>query len=141
MILFHGGCHDCTQQDKHGLNFCFDCSYFNADWNKPSLNNKPPSEADNARLSVVASRRSRAEAQSTTAAKRENVAARQTATATTPSHGFRPGELLTVVAPDRRWWRRAWFRLLRRGEPNQVFQCQITKATANTLATITIDKP
>jgi hypothetical protein len=125
MILFHGGCHDCTQQDKHGPDFCFDCCYFNADWNKPSLNNKPPSEADIMRLSVVASRRSRAEVQSTAATKRENVA---TVTASR-RHEFRPGELVLVSAPDNRWWRRAWFRLLRRGEPKLVFQGRITQTT------------
>ena len=137
MILFHDDCHGCTQQDKHGVDFCFDCCYFNADWNKPSLNNKPPSEADIMRLSVVASRMSRADAHSAVAARRENVAA----ITTSQSHRVRPGELVVVEAPDRRWWRRAWFRLLRRGEPKQVFQGRVTKATANTLNAITTDKP
>jgi hypothetical protein len=59
MILFHGGCHDCTQQDKHGTDFCFDCCYFNADWNKPSLNNKPPSPAEIERKKVIERREAR----------------------------------------------------------------------------------
>lgn len=112
MILFHDDCFGCTQQDKHGINFCHGCCYFDGDWDKPSLRREP--------LDKVA---------------------RQTVTATMTSHNFCPGELLTVVAPDRRWWRRAWFRLLRRGEPKRVFQGRITKATANTLNAITTDKP
>jgi len=59
MILFHGGCHGCTQQDKHGPDFCFDCCYFNADWNKPSLNNKPPTPAEIERKKVIERREAR----------------------------------------------------------------------------------
>ncbi|MFN5832916.1 MAG: hypothetical protein ACK459_04190 [Akkermansiaceae bacterium] len=55
--LFHGGCHDCTQQMLHGTNFCFDCCYFNADWSKPSLNNSAPSRADIERKRVIAARK------------------------------------------------------------------------------------
>ena len=40
MTLFHGGCHGCTQQQLHGINFCDRCQYRNADWDKPDLNNK-----------------------------------------------------------------------------------------------------
>ncbi len=46
MINFHSGCHGCTQQYKHGIDFCFDCCYFQADWSKPGLNNEPSSPAD-----------------------------------------------------------------------------------------------
>jgi hypothetical protein len=46
MILFHGGCHGCTQQQLHNTEFCYDCQYFEADWSKPSLNNEPPNEAE-----------------------------------------------------------------------------------------------
>lgn len=56
MIIFHGGCHGCTQQQRNGVDFCFDCCYFSADWKKPNLNNRPPSDADLARLAVVARR-------------------------------------------------------------------------------------
>ena len=35
-ILFHGGCHGCTQQEEKGLEFCVGCQYFNADWSLPS---------------------------------------------------------------------------------------------------------
>lgn len=31
MIFFHGGCDGCTQQQKNGVNFCYDCCYFEAD--------------------------------------------------------------------------------------------------------------
>ena len=137
MNLFHGGCHGCTQQDKHGPDFCFDCCYFDADWNKPNLNNEPPSEADITRLAVVASRISRADARPAVATSDKNV----TMVTTSRRHEFRPGELVVLLAPDNRWWRRAWFRLLRRGEPKLVFQCQITQATANTLTAIVTDKP
>jgi hypothetical protein len=53
MIPFHGGCHGCTQQYKHGTDFCFDCCYFQADWSKPNLNNEPSSLADLARQRVI----------------------------------------------------------------------------------------
>ena len=45
-FLFHGGCHGCTQQELHGTEFCYDCQYFDAKWDKPNLNNKPPNEVD-----------------------------------------------------------------------------------------------
>jgi hypothetical protein len=59
-ILFHGGCHGCTQQQLHGTDFCFDCQYFGPDWSKPNLNNSPPSQADIERLRIVAARSRRA---------------------------------------------------------------------------------
>jgi hypothetical protein len=41
MILFHNGCCGCTQQQKHSTDFCFDCCFFESDWNKPDLNSAP----------------------------------------------------------------------------------------------------
>lgn len=41
MIVFHGGCFKCTQQKEEGVDFCYDCRYFEADWDKPNLNNRP----------------------------------------------------------------------------------------------------
>jgi len=38
MILFHGGCHGCTMQDKKGLAFCISCCYFESNWTLPNLN-------------------------------------------------------------------------------------------------------
>ena len=58
MIVFHGGCHGCTQQYRHGTDFCFDCCYFAAEWDKPDLNNRPPNEAEIERRKVI-SRRTR----------------------------------------------------------------------------------
>jgi hypothetical protein len=52
--MFHGGCHGCTQQTKHGIDFCYDCQYFEADWDKPDLNNRPPTEAEIKRKEVKA---------------------------------------------------------------------------------------
>ena len=46
MIIFHGGCHGCTQQELHGQDFCYDCQYFDAKWDKPNLNNRPPTDAE-----------------------------------------------------------------------------------------------
>lgn len=46
MIIFHGGCTECTQQDIEGIDFCVKCRYFDADWSLPSLNNREPDEAD-----------------------------------------------------------------------------------------------
>jgi hypothetical protein len=52
MIKFHGGCIDCTQQLLHGTDFCAGCCYFDAEWDKPNLNNSPPNEADLERARV-----------------------------------------------------------------------------------------
>ncbi len=65
MILFHGGCHDCTQQDKHGTDFCYDCCHFNADWSKPNLNNRPPSQSEIKRKKVIERREARNQRQAT----------------------------------------------------------------------------
>ncbi len=46
MVLFHGGCHGCTQQDIHSTDFCIKCKYFNADWSLQDLNNRPLDEAE-----------------------------------------------------------------------------------------------
>lgn len=46
MIIFHGGCHGCTQQDLNGVEFCKGCQYFDAEWEKPNLSNEPPRRAD-----------------------------------------------------------------------------------------------
>lgn len=37
--IFHGGCHNCTQQEINGVDFCIKCQYFNANWDLPNLNN------------------------------------------------------------------------------------------------------
>ena len=39
-VIFHGGCHGCTQQEQYGTDFCYDCQYFEADWSKPNLSNE-----------------------------------------------------------------------------------------------------
>ena len=53
MFIFHGGCHGCTQQKTHGTRFCYDCRYFDAKWDKPDLNNRPPDEAEIERERVI----------------------------------------------------------------------------------------
>lgn len=50
MFTFHGGCFGCTRQDIQGTEFCMGCCYFDADWDLPSLNNKPLSAAEAERL-------------------------------------------------------------------------------------------
>lgn len=45
-IIFHGGCHGCTQQLIHSIEFCRNCQYFNGDWSLPNLNNEYPNEAE-----------------------------------------------------------------------------------------------
>lgn len=37
-------------------------------------------------------------------------------TTTTP-HGYQPGDIITMTVPDRRWWRRLLFWILRLGKP------------------------
>ena len=44
MEIFHGGCVDCTMQDKKGIGYCVGCQYFNCDWSLPNLNNKDRKE-------------------------------------------------------------------------------------------------
>ena len=55
-VIFHGGCHGCTQQAIHSVDFCYDCRYFDAEWNKPDLNNKPPDPVDLIREEVKSRR-------------------------------------------------------------------------------------
>jgi hypothetical protein len=38
MVRFHGGCSGCTNQEDKGIEYCCNCQYFEADWNKPDLN-------------------------------------------------------------------------------------------------------
>jgi hypothetical protein len=38
--IFHGGCLQCKSQEKHGINRCLGCQYFEADWSKPDLSTK-----------------------------------------------------------------------------------------------------
>ena len=52
IVLFHGGCVRCTQQLKHDLDFCYDCQYFEADWSKRDLSEKPETEAQRVRIEV-----------------------------------------------------------------------------------------
>ena len=56
-IIFHGGCNGCTQQKENGVDFCYDCKYFEGEWHKPDLNNKPPSEAEIMRKEIKKRRR------------------------------------------------------------------------------------
>jgi hypothetical protein len=42
--VFHGGCLDCTSQEKFGIDRCYKCQYYNdpiehpsCDWSKPDL--------------------------------------------------------------------------------------------------------
>lgn len=39
-IIFHGGCHGCSMQQKKGLHYCTGCQYFEADWSLPDLNDE-----------------------------------------------------------------------------------------------------
>jgi hypothetical protein len=40
-ILFHGGCHGCTQQEINSVEICVKCCFFLPDWDLPDLNNRP----------------------------------------------------------------------------------------------------
>lgn len=47
MMVFHGGCLGCTQQEIHpDFSKCRVCCYFDAEWRLKSQNNKPPTEAE-----------------------------------------------------------------------------------------------
>lgn len=54
---------------------------------------------------------------------------------TSTSHGFQPGDTIRMTVPDRRWWRRLLFWMLRRGEPTIDKTCRVT-ATSETTFTI-----
>jgi hypothetical protein len=45
-MVFHGGCHGCTQQQIHSISFCQNCCYFDTDWELPNLNNAYPTDAE-----------------------------------------------------------------------------------------------
>jgi len=51
--LFHGGCHGCTQQEHHGVEFCVKCQYFEPNWDLPNYNNLPPSRTDFKRVELT----------------------------------------------------------------------------------------
>ena len=46
MELFHGGCHGCTMQDKHGLGYCVGCCHFDNESYLPDLNDGRKKEKD-----------------------------------------------------------------------------------------------
>jgi hypothetical protein len=47
LIYFHGGCLGCTQQQvQKSYTFCQGCQYFDANWDLPNLNNRPPTKAE-----------------------------------------------------------------------------------------------
>jgi hypothetical protein len=46
IIMFHGACAGCTQQNIHDTEFCMGCQNFACKWDLPNLSNRPPSEAD-----------------------------------------------------------------------------------------------
>lgn len=52
-LYFHGGCHGCTQQEVHGTEYCMHCCYFDANWDLPSCNNRPPTAAEQERERLV----------------------------------------------------------------------------------------
>ena len=52
MVMFHGGCDGCTIQQLVGVDKCFDCCYFDAKWDKPNLNNRPPDAAERLRTNI-----------------------------------------------------------------------------------------
>ena len=54
IVIFHGGCHGCTQQLKRpeGVDFCVRCQYFDADWSLESLNNETASKVARIREAV-----------------------------------------------------------------------------------------
>ena len=53
MIKFHGGCTGCTKQKKQPIDLCYDCCYFNSEWDKPDLNNKPETMVDRVRETII----------------------------------------------------------------------------------------
>lgn len=40
MIMFHGGCYGCTNQDVFGKSYCVGCQYLHANWKLPDLHSK-----------------------------------------------------------------------------------------------------
>jgi len=53
IIMFHGGCHNCTNQITKGIDFCRLCQFFDVEWHKPNLNSAKASEATIARAEVL----------------------------------------------------------------------------------------
>lgn len=48
-------------------------------------------------------------------------------------HGLQPGDWIDITVRDTRWWRRLWFRLLRRGEPQRTIRRRVSQVSATTL--------
>lgn len=48
-------------------------------------------------------------------------------------HGIGPGHLISISVPDRRWWRRLLFWLLRRGRPMRTVTRRVATVTQKTL--------
>lgn len=39
-IIFHGGCHGCTNQENYGIDYCSACQYRDANWSFPNLHSE-----------------------------------------------------------------------------------------------------
>lgn len=52
---------------------------------------------------------------------------------TSGGHDFKPGDYITLTVRDTRWWRRLWFRLLRRGEPQRTVKRRVSQVNESTL--------
>jgi hypothetical protein len=52
---------------------------------------------------------------------------------TTAGHSVKPGDFINLTVRDTRWWRRLWFRLLRRGEPYRTIQRRVSQVDGGTL--------
>ena len=57
----------------------------------------------------------------------------QSTVTTTGNHNIRPGDFISLKVRDTRWWRRLWFRLLRRGVPMRTIRRRVSQVNGGTL--------
>jgi hypothetical protein len=57
----------------------------------------------------------------------------QSTITTTQGHDIKPGDFIDLTVRDTRWWRRLWFRLLRRGQPYRTIRRRVSQVAGGTL--------
>ena len=59
--------------------------------------------------------------------------ARSTTITTSQPHDVRTGDWISITMRDTRWWRRLWFRMLGRGEPQRTVKLKVISAGGSSL--------
>ncbi|MGB5136464.1 MAG: hypothetical protein WBN89_14970 [Prochlorococcaceae cyanobacterium] len=57
----------------------------------------------------------------------------KTTITTTATDGIKPGDFITLTVQDKRWWRRLWFFMLRRGDPYRTIRRRVSQVAGGIL--------